>query len=246
MPHEALSGGLAGSFARFLSRSYEGLSAGEALDIAIRDDFPGQIAVVSSFGAEAAVLLALVAEVAPETPVLMVDTGKLFAETLAYQSELAASLGLTDVRTVGALPTALAAGDPDGTLHARDPEACCALRKVAPYQAAIAAFDVIITGRKRYQAGTRETLGLFEADGPARLRFNPLANWSPAEIRTFMADRALPLHPLVAKGYRSIGCAPCTTPVEDGEDDRAGRWRGSDKTECGIHFRDGRPMRQTG
>lgn len=195
-----------------------------------------RIAVVSSFGAGSSVLLHMIAGIDPALPVLFVDTGKLFADTLVHRDEIASRLGLRDVRTVAAEPAAIAAADPHGALWLADKTACCALRKVAPFAEAIAGFDVWISGRKRHQGGERSQLPLFEADGP-RLKINPLAHWTTGDIEVYRAAFGLPQHPLAAKGYRSIGCEPCTTPVADGEDERAGRWRGEAKTECGIHAR---------
>jgi phosphoadenosine phosphosulfate reductase len=206
-------------------------------------EFPGQVALVSSFGAEAAVLLGMVAEVDRDLPVLMVDTLMLFEETLDYQRTLSAHLGLTNVQHLRPEATDLARLDPDDTLHQRDPDACCVIRKVAPLDRALRRWPVAISGRKRVQASTRSALQIFEADGE-RLRVNPLAHWSAEDLRGYMDAHDLPRHPLVAKGFRSIGCLPCTTPVAEGEDDRAGRWRGTEKVECGIHFgADGRVLR---
>ena len=193
-----------------------------------------RVGVVSSFGAGSVVLLHMIAGVDPSLPVLFVDTGKLFAETLAYRDAIVARLGLTDVRTAAAGDAMIAAADPHGALWQADKAACCALRKVAPFADLIAPFDIWISGRKRYQGGARGQIPLFEADGP-RLKVNPLAHWTSGDIEVYRAAFDLPQHPLLARGYRSIGCEPCTTPVAEGEDERAGRWRGSGKTECGIH-----------
>ncbi len=194
----------------------------------------GRIAVVSSFGAESAVLLALVAEIDPTTPVLFVDTGQHFPETLAYRDTLAWHLGLSDLRSPSLTPAEQAAHDPDGELWAFDPEACCRLRKVAPLDRALAPFEAWITGRKRHQAFTRTALPVHErVDG--RVKVNPLAAWTPAQIMAEFERRALPRHPLAENGYLSIGCAPCTRAVAAGEDPRAGRWAGMAKVECGIH-----------
>ena len=202
----------------------------------------GRTALVSSFGAEAVALLHMVAAVDPATPVLFLETEMLFPETLAYQAEVAAALGLADVRRIGPDRAAAFLRDGDGLLHRRDPDACCALRKSEPLERALAPFDAWVTGRKRYQGGNRAALPRVEAvDG--RLKVNPLAAWSRGDVAAYMDEHDLPRHPLVARGYRSIGCAPCTTPVRAGEDDRAGRWRGRDKAECGIHFVDGRLVR---
>jgi len=206
-------------------------------------EFGDQVALVSSFGADAAVLLHMVARVNPDTPVLMLETKMLFQETLDYQLELSERLGLTNVRHLHPDPADLARLDPDDTLHRRNADACCDIRKVAPLDRAQRRWPVSITGRKRYQVATRADLRTFEAEGEL-LKVNPLVAWSAQGIRDYMTRHKLPLHPLVSRGYPSIGCAPCTTPVAPGEDQRAGRWRGSEKVECGIHFgADGRVIR---
>jgi len=165
----------------------------------------------------------------------------LFAETLVYQQELAERLGLRDLRIIRPDAADLARTDPAQTLHRHDTDACCALRKTRPLQRALQGFDGWITGRKRYQSGTRAALDFFEAEaGTGRIKVNPLAHWARDDVRTYMEENRLPRHPLVDRGYPSIGCMPCTTPVRASEDPRAGRWRDHDKTECGIHIRDGR------
>ncbi|MFN4276757.1 MAG: phosphoadenylyl-sulfate reductase [Ferrovibrio sp.] len=223
-------------YARSLDARLQGKPAEDILRIAIAELFPGQIALVSSFGAEAAVLLHLVAQVDRSTPVLFLETGKLFDETLAYRDLLIDKLGLTNLRNLRPDPRALAANDEGGTLWFRDADACCRIRKVEPLERGLKPFAASINGRKRFQAATRSAIPLVEADG-ARLKFNPLADWGPAEIEAYFIHHDLPRHPLVAQGYPSIGCAPCTQPVQAGEDTRAGRWRDSEKTECGIHNR---------
>jgi len=221
-------------YAASLNAQMQGRDAEDMLQVAIRDLFPGQIALVSSFGAESAVLLHLAAQVDKALPVLFLNTGKLFDETLKYRDALIDRLGLSDVRVLTPDPKLLAAQDDGGTLWFRDAEACCRIRKVEPLQRGLKPFAAWINGRKRFQATTRQDLRLVEADG-ARLKFNPLADWSAAEIEAYFRRHDLPRHPLVAQGYPSIGCAPCTHPVAGGEDARAGRWQGSEKTECGIH-----------
>lgn len=196
--------------------------------------FPGRIAIVSSFGADSAVLLAFAAEIDPNVPVLFLETGQHFPETLAYRRELAASLGLRNVLDIRPDADELAAADPDAQLYAFDPDACCALRKVAPLGRALERFDVWVTGRKRYQSASRAALPLIELVG-GRLKINPLANWTADRIAAEFKRRRLPRHPLLPLGYRSIGCGPCTRPVAPGEHARAGRWAGRIKTECGIH-----------
>lgn len=201
---------------------------------AIMERFRGRIAVVSSFGTDSAALLALVAEIDPATPVLFLDTDKHFPETLAYRDALTRRLGLSDVRDIRPDTVDLANNDPDGELHRWIPDDCCAVRKVLPLARALAGFDAWATGRRRQQSRTRAALPFVEAaDG--RTKFNPLADWTAERVAAELAQRDLPPHPLAARGYVSVGCAPCTRPVRPGEDPRAGRWPGFAKTECGIH-----------
>lgn len=223
-----------------LGRAYEGLPAEATLALALTRDLRGRVALVSSFGAESAVLLHMVSRIDPETPVLFGDTLKLFPETLDYQRALSERLGLRNVRSL--LPGAerVAEADPEGDLHATDPDACCALRKVEPLERALAGFDAWITGRKRAQSAMRAALAPVETDAAGRMKLNPLYDWSPEDVRAYMRAHDLPAHPLVAKGFPSIGCAPCTTPVGEGESLRAGRWRGRAKDECGLHVVNGR------
>lgn len=195
----------------------------------------GKIALVSSFGAESVVLLHMVAQIAKDTPLIFLDTEMLFPETLTYQREVAAALGLSDVRVVTPNRNAVLTEDVDGLLHQADTDACCDLRKTRPLADALEGFDGWITGRKQFQGGKRADLPLFEKDG-RKIKINPLANWTAQDLQAYIAKHDLPRHPLVAKGYPSVGCMPCTTRVSDHEDQRAGRWRGKDKTECGIHF----------
>ncbi|HVC59883.1 MAG TPA: phosphoadenylyl-sulfate reductase [Acetobacteraceae bacterium] len=202
---------------------------------AMLDVFPGRIAAVSSFGAESAVVLHMLAELDPAVPVIFLDTGKLFPETLAYRDALVALLGLSDVRSARPDAARLARADAAGTLWQSDPDACCWHRKVEPLEAALTDFAAWITGRKRFQGASRRRLDMVEAGPDKRIKLNPLAAWSAAEVERYLAQHDLPLHPLRAKGYGSIGCTTCTRPVRHGEEPRAGRWAGSGKTECGIH-----------
>jgi phosphoadenosine phosphosulfate reductase len=198
--------------------------------------------LVSSFGAESVALLHLTAMVDRDVPVIFIDTEMLFTETLVYQQEVAERLGLRNLRILRSRE--IAARDPSGTLHKSDPDACCALRKTAPLRAALKGSNGWITGRKRFQSESREALDFFEVEPEnARIKVNPLAYWTADDVAEYIAENRLPRHPLVAKGYPSIGCAPCTSPVNAGEDIRAGRWRNSEKQECGIHFENGKPVR---
>lgn len=200
-----------------------------------RSGYAGRTALVTSFGAESAVLLHLVGGIDPRTPVIFLDTGRLFPESLAYRDLLAEHLRLEDVRSVKPDSAALQAADPAGDLWRRSPDLCCRLRKVEPLERALHGFAAWINGRKRFQSAGRRRLPVVERAG-GRIKLNPLANWGEGEVARYFAAHRLPRHPLQAEGYRSIGCAPCTTPAAPGEDARAGRWRGSEKTECGIHF----------
>jgi len=195
----------------------------------------GRVGLVSSFGAESAVLLAFAADIDPDLPVLFLETRKHFPETLAYRDRLVAHLGLRDVRNITPDDRELQARDPQGQLWAFDTDACCALRKVEPLERVTPDFDAWITGRKRSQALTRQGMRAVEAQPDGRVKLNPLAGWTPREIDAEMTRRDLPRHPLTTAGFLSIGCAPCTRPVGAGEDARAGRWAGQEKTECGIH-----------
>ncbi|WP_417685677.1 phosphoadenylyl-sulfate reductase [Roseibium sp.] len=218
-----------------LNARFEGATAQEILAFAIREGFVGDIAMVSSFGADSAVLLHMVAQVDPETPVVMVDTGKLFPDTLRYRDQLAEALGLTNVQSQKPAKDDLSEVDPSGMLWMSDTDACCHVRKVLPLDVALEGYGAWISGRKRHQAATRSSLSFFEWEN-GKVKVNPLADWSAADIISYAKARELPPHPLVAQGYPSIGCLPCTSKVKPGEDPRAGRWRGQDKTECGIHL----------
>jgi phosphoadenosine phosphosulfate reductase len=217
-----------------LQAAAEGKDALGILRLALTGDLAGRTAVVSSFGAESAVLLHLVAQVDPATPVIFLNTGKLFGETLRYRDRLQDVLGLTDIRSIAPHPADRAAKDPDGTLWSRDTDACCNFRKVIPLKQALAGFDAQITGRKRFQTKDRAAMQPVEYF-EGRFRFNPLADWTLADLEAYTIEHNLPRHPLVEDGYPSIGCMPCTRRVAAGESYRDGRWAGLDKDECGIH-----------
>jgi phosphoadenosine phosphosulfate reductase len=223
------------------------LPKAEALDLALRAASPAEVieaalktvgrehlALVSSFGTESAALLKVMSDVDPAIPVVFLDTGWLFEETLAYRDTLIATLGLTDVRSIKPLEETLKSEDPDRELWFSDPDACCRIRKVEPLARALKPFSGWINGRKRFQGGARAEIPVVEEDGN-RLKFNPFANVSREEIEAIYRLAKLPPHPLVASGYLSVGCMPCSSRTAPGEDARSGRWRGKAKTECGIH-----------
>lgn len=222
------------SQARSLDRALRAASPAEVIETALKTVGREKLALVSSFGTESAALLKVMVDVDPGIPVVFLDTGWLFAETLAYRDTLIAALGLTDVRSIQPEEAALSRQDPDRDLWFSDPDACCRIRKVEPLARALKPFSAWINGRKRFQGGARADIPVVEGDG-AKLKFNPFANVSRDEIEAIYKTAKLPPHPLVASGYVSVGCMPCSSRGAPGEDARAGRWRGRQKTECGIH-----------
>ena len=217
-----------------LNARYEGVTTADMLADLLNGELKGRVAAVSSFGSESAVLLDLVAAVDKDVPVIFINTQKIFGETLAYRDSLAEQLGFTDLRVFRPDPRLLADKDTTSLRWSYDPDGCCDLRKVEPLRRALAPFDAWISGRKGFQGKTRAALPRFELD-EGRLKINPLADWDKAALDAQFETRSLPRHPLEAQGYPSVGCVPCTSQVQPGEDPRAGRWRGWDKTECGIH-----------
>jgi phosphoadenosine phosphosulfate reductase len=220
--------------AEALAQRYQGLYGAAVLRPLIEREFNGRIALVSSFGTESAVLLHMVATIDRALPILFIDTGKLFGETLRYRDRLVALLGLTDVRTVRPTALRLQERDPDLDLWQRDADACCFTRKVEPLAQALKGFDAWITGRKRFQGGARAQLQTIETDA-GFIKVNPLARMSFAEIEAAFESHDLPRHPLEAEGFLSVGCFTCSARVAQGGDRRSGRWQGTDKNECGIH-----------
>lgn len=227
-----------------LQMFYGELDAPLLLRAMIKEEFDGEIALISSFGADAALMLALVADVDPATPVLFLETQKHFPETLAYAKTLTGRLGLTQVHWLRPDPDMLARIDADDMLWSTQPNRCCWLRKVEPLNRAVEKLGLkaLITGRKRYQTPDRAEMQTIELDDKGIFRINPIALWDRERQKQEVAVRNLPEHPLVAAGYPSIGCFPCTQPVKEGQDERAGRWahtigfENEKKTECGIHL----------
>ena len=217
-----------------LDRDLAAASPAQVIAAAVATVGRDRLALVSSFGTESAALLKVMADVDPAIPVVFLDTGWLFEETLAYRDTLIATLGLRDVRTIHPREAALTREDPEREFWFTDPDACCRIRKVEPLARALAPFDAWVNGRKRFQGGARAVIPVVEHDG-ARLKFNPFANVTRADIEAIYATAKLPPHPLAASGFASVGCMPCTSRTAAGEEARAGRWRGRGKTECGIH-----------
>lgn len=227
-----------------LQTFYGHMDAHELLHMMINVEFKDEIALVSSFGTGSALLLSLVAEVEKNTPVLFLETGKHFPETLDYVDQLKSHLGLTNVVMLKPREDLLKNTDPAGDLWEKQPNRCCWVRKVEPLQRELdtKGYKALITGRKRYQTPDRADMDTIEMHEDGRFRVNPLADWDKDKIKSELKSRKLPEHPLTSKGYPSIGCAPCTRPVKEGEDERSGRWAhtadepgGEQKIECGIH-----------
>ena len=220
--------------AQNLATRFRSTRAHELLEHAINNEFSGRIALVSSFGAESAALLHMVSQIDTAVPIIFLDTQKHFAQTLSYRTKLAAKFGLTNVINVQPKADAVSVRDADGSLWKNDPDGCCTLRKVEPLADILSEFDAWITGRKQFHGGGRVNLPAFEAT-QSHIKVNPLIHWSKDDVTGYAQKHNLPAHPLVAQGYPSIGCWPCTHPVASDDDVRAGRWRGAAKTECGIH-----------
>jgi len=231
---------------RDLNQRYKHHGATSVLQHALSDAQVGRIALVSSFGAESVVLLHMISVMDRTTPVLFLDTEMLFEETLTYQREVAKTLGLSKVSIIRPDRTQVFLRDPDGALNGSNPDACCTLRKTEPLDNALEPFDAWITGRKRFQGGARAEMQFFEFGNLGRIKVNPLAHWEKQDVADYILNNRLHRHPLVARGYPSLGCAPCTSRVARDEDERAGRWRDTEKIECGIHFGDGRLIRGPG
>jgi phosphoadenosine phosphosulfate reductase len=217
-----------------LDRALRHASPAEIVSAALHTVGRDRLAVVSSFGTESAALLKVMADVDPAIPVIFLDTGWLFEETLAYRDALTKALGLRDVRSIRPSEETLLREDPERDLWFSNPDACCRIRKVEPLVRALKPFDAWINGRKRFQGGVRAAIAVVEQDD-TRLKFNPFAGVSREEVAAIYKQADLPPHPLAASGFMSVGCMPCTSRTAVDEDDRAGRWRGRDKTECGIH-----------
>jgi phosphoadenosine phosphosulfate reductase len=218
-----------------LNHMFRGRDTVEMLELLLKENMLGDAAIVSSFGAESSVLLHLIANIDPTVPVLFLETGKHFPETLAYRDTLIDVIGLKDLRNITPDAELLRQKDESGLRWSYDPDGCCEIRKVLPLKQALAGFDAQFTGRKAFQSATRSALPRFEIE-EGRLKVNPLADWTKERLDAYMAEHSLPAHPLVEQGYPSIGCSPCTSKVADGEDPRSGRWKGWDKVECGIHI----------
>lgn len=214
-----------------LCQSYEELDPESVVERAWAQ-FSGKLALTSSFQTQSVPLLHMISRIAPDIPVLFLDTGYHFPETLAFRDRLAREWGLT-VRSLRA-ESASSAHGPEPYL--RDPDLCCRINKVEPIQRAAADYEAILSGIRRDQTSNRASAAVVE-EREGTLRIHPMLSWTETDVWGYLRRHELPLHPLHHQGYESIGCAPCTRPVRIGEDRRAGRWAGNDKTECGLHTR---------
>lgn len=237
MPYSAIAITREEDVAERLARINEELreaSAQTILRASILREWQDEITYVSSFGTESAVMLALIADVNPDLPIVFLETGMHFPQTLDYKDELIERLGLSNVREFAPAEDQRLNEDPKNNLWKTNPDACCELRKVRPLGPALEGYNAWITGRKRFHGGARLKMPVFE-HASDRFKVNPLASWTQEDVQNYFEYRQLPRHPLQSQGYPSIGCWPCTKPAEDPSDIRSGRWAGQDKTECGLH-----------
>ncbi len=194
---------------------------------------PG-IAATSSFQTQSVPLLHLIALTTPQMPVFFLDTGFHFPETLLYRDRLIETLNLNvQVLTpeLGHDGFRIEFGD----LYRRDPDRCCHINKVEPLQRAMQGLNGWISGVRRDQTAHRRVTPIVSREANGLIKVCPMANWSRRDVWQYISDHSLPEHPLLAQGYMSVGCAPCTRAIGAGEDERAGRWAGQEKTECGLH-----------
>jgi len=201
----------------------------------VADSFAPDAVLTMSFQHEGVVIAHMLRTIAPETPVLFIDTGYHFSETLAYRDELVEKFGLEIRNLSAAMPRGEFLATHGDNLYETDPDLCCKINKVDPMQLALNGVAAWINGRRRDQATTRSDMTILERLGGGIVKINPLANWKAKDTWAYMQKHEIPTHALFDQGYASIGCAPCTRPVLAGEDERAGRWAGRGKTECGLH-----------
>jgi phosphoadenosine phosphosulfate reductase len=184
---------------------------------------------------EGVVIAHMLREIAPATRIFFIDTGYHFPETLAYRAELVARFGFPIENLTSVMPRAEFVAKYGDDLYNRDPDLCCKINKVEPMQLALRGVRAWINGRRRDQAVTRARMPIAERLQGGIVKTNPLANWTSRDTYRYLTANDIPLHPLFEQGYTSIGCWPCTRPVLAGEDERAGRWAGKNKVECGLH-----------
>jgi phosphoadenosine phosphosulfate reductase len=218
-----------------LNLEFKNQSAQQIIQWAVGELKP-HLAVSTSFGAESAVLLHMVTLIQSDIPVLFTNTGFHFPQTLEHRDRLVEKLKLNLRELKPAMPTEEFLAK-NGKLYERNPDACCAFNKIAPFEKALLDYQGWITGIRRNQAQTRQEAQFVENYRGRLLKVNPLLNWTSKMFWDYKTKYDLPYNPLWEKGYLSIGCSPecCTRPIQLGEDPRSGRWAGKQKVECGIH-----------
>jgi phosphoadenosine phosphosulfate reductase len=220
------------------SRALEGRAPEEILAWALAEYAP-RVAISTAFGVEGCALIDMAVKLDPRVQVFTVDTDFLFPETRALVARMVERYGLALTTFRGATPRAEQEARHGLALYARDSDRCCALRKVEPTRRAVAGLDAWIAGLRRDQGPSRAAIQILERydhdDGTPLVKVNPLAGWTRKDTWRYVVENGVPYNPLLDEGYKSVGCWPCTQPVAEGGDERAGRWAGSGKTECGIH-----------
>jgi phosphoadenosine phosphosulfate reductase len=221
-----------------ISASLEGASAAEILRWAVDQYFP-RLTMATAFGVEGCCLIHMLAEIEPRVRVFNLDTGYQFPETLELRERIRLRYGI-EVELVSADTTAAEyEALHGGPLYKCRPDQCCHDRKIVPLTRALDGYEAWVTAIRRDQTAHRQSAGIVEWDKKFGLvKVNPLANWSKTDVWKFIAEHQIPYNPLHDRGYPSIGCWPCTIAVAEGEDDRAGRWSGTAKKECGLHLKE--------
>lgn len=200
------------------------------------ENYAGGLVLASSFGAEDVVLIDMLHKLAPTMPVFYLDTNKHFTETYATRDKLQERYSTTFIQVLPKLTLAEQANVHGDNLWEKDPNLCCQIRKVEPLQRVLSGYQAWITGIRREQSPTRANAKKVEWDEKFNLvKFNPLADWTDGQVWEYIHANDVPYNPLHDNNYPSIGCSVCTRAVRPGQDPRAGRWAGFEKTECGLH-----------
>ena len=216
------------------NRNLEGRSPQEILTWAT-STFAPDVVLTCSFQHDGVVLAHMLTTIAPTVPIVFLNTGFHFPETLAYRDDIVRRFGINLRDVQPSMPRGEFASKHGLDLYRRDPDLCCRINKVEPLRAALEGVRCWLNGRRRDQAATRSGLSVVERFEGGIHKVNPMVAWNAKDTYRYMQEHSIPEHPLFDKGYASIGCAPCTRPILAGEDERAGRWSGTSKTECGIH-----------
>jgi len=217
-----------------LSKQFEAKTPQEIIRWAV-DAFAPDIAMSTSFQTQSMSLLHMVTRIRPDIKIFFLDTGYHFWDTLIFREKIQHEWNLNVVDLYRDSRWDVFARQNTRTLPGQDPNLCCYIHKVQPMQKALSGLRAWISGIRRDQTPERAHAGILELQDDGLLKVNPLLNWTKRDVQAYMEEYHLPAHPLYERGYRSIGCAPCTIPVTSADDDRAGRWAGRGKTECGLH-----------